>query len=64
MDLEKYFAQLVGFQITGFAFEHDEYALEPFPVFTVTNGKENLKLTVSMDSEGNGGGFVFIEGAT
>ena len=63
MNLQKYFSQLVGFEITGFHFETDEYALEPFPVFTVSNGKETLKVSLSMDSEGNGGGFAFIEAA-
>ena len=64
MNMQKYFAQLVGFEITGFHFENDEYALEPFPVFTLTKGKETLKLTLSMDTEGNGGGFAFIEAAS
>lgn len=63
MNLQQYFSQLVGFEIIGFHFENDEYALEPFPVFTVGNGKETLKLTLSMDTEGNGGGFAFIEPA-
>ena len=61
MKLDKYYNQLVGFTIKGFRFEEDEYTLKPFPVFTISKGGETLDLTLSMDSEGNGGGFAFIE---
>tara|TARA_R110000796_G_scaffold15597_5_gene49579 strand:- start:431 stop:649 length:219 start_codon:yes stop_codon:yes gene_type:complete len=63
MNMHKYYSQLIGFKIEDFRFEADEYSIEPFPVFTVSKGGEALDLTLSMDSEGNGGGFAFIETA-
>jgi hypothetical protein len=61
MNMKKYYSQLVGFTIQDFRFESDEYSLEPFPIFTIRKGGETLDVTLSMDSEGNGGGFAFIE---
>ena len=68
MNMEQYYKQLVGAQIIGFEFEEDESALEPFPVFKLMLGNPELgitpmflKLSLSMDEEGNGGGFAFIE---
>ena len=63
MNMHKYYSQLIGFKIEDFRFEVDECSIEPFPVFTVSKGGEALDLTLSMDSEGNGGGFAFIESA-
>jgi hypothetical protein len=60
MDMHKYYAQLVGCKIVDFKFEQDEYALEPFPVFTLQLGDQKIELALSMDEEGNGGGFGFI----
>ena len=62
MDLQKYYAQLVGCKIVDFKFEEDEYALSPFPVFTLQLGDQRVELALSMDEEGNGGGFGFIGG--
>jgi len=63
MDMKKYYSQLIGTKIVGFEFEKDEYSLEPFPVFTLAFGDQRIKMSISMDSEGNGGGFAFIENA-
>ena len=71
MDMKKYYAQLVGYTIVDFNFERDEYGdggEEPFPVFTLQLqgaalpvGDNKVKVSLSMDEEGNGGGFAFIE---
>ena len=63
MNMQKYYEQLVGCKIVGFRFEHDEYLTFPFPVFTLQLGSQRVELTLSMDEEGNGGGFGFIEEA-
>ena len=60
MDLQKYYAQLVGFKIVDFRFDTDEDALEPFPVFILDLDGQRVELALSMDEEGNGGGFGFI----
>ena len=61
MDMQKYYEQLVGCQIVGFRFEDDEYLTDLFPVFTLELEGQRVDLTLSMDEEGNGGGFGFIE---
>ena len=62
MDMKKYYAQLVGCKIVDFKFEDDEYALDPFPVFTLEDDKgARVVLVLSSDEEANGGGFGFIE---
>ena len=61
MDMQKYYSQLVGAKIIGFRFVDDEYALEPFPVFTLRLGGQTVEMSLSMDAEGNGGGFAFIK---
>ena len=61
MDMEKYYSQLVGAKIIGFRFVEDEYALQPYPVFTLRLGGQTVEMSLSMDAEGNGGGFAFIE---
>ena len=61
MDMQKYYEQLVGCKIVGFRFEDDEDLTGPFPVFTLQRGPQRIDLTLSMDEEGNGGGFGFIE---
>ena len=62
MNLQKYYAQLVGCKIVDFKFEEDEHALAPFPVFTLELAGQRVELALSMDEEGNGGGFGFIGG--
>ena len=61
MDMHKYYSQLIGAKVIGFRFENDEYALDPFPVFTLRLGGQTVDMSLSMDEEGNGGGFAFIE---
>ena len=62
MDIDKYYSQLVGAKIIGFEMEEDDMCfLNPFPVFTLSFGDQKVKLALSMDEEGNGGGFGFIE---
>ena len=62
MDMNKYYAQLVGCKIVDFRFDQDEDALSPFPVFTLQLDDQKVELALSMDEEGNGGGFGFIGG--
>ena len=61
MDMQKYYSQLVGAKIIGFRFDDDDYALQPYPVFTLRLGGQTFEMTLSMDEEGNGGGFAFIK---
>ena len=61
MDMQKYYEQLIGFEIVDFRLEQDEYSCAPFPVFILQLGDQKVKMTLSMDEEGNGGGFAFIE---
>ena len=62
MDMAKYYSQLVGCKIVGFKFEEDEFGAGAFPVFTLESGGQRIELALSMDEEGNGGGFGFIGG--
>ena len=61
-----YYGQLVGCTIKEFKIEDDSEIDEgfdsQFPVFVLSNGKEELKISVSQDEERNGSGFLFIEG--
>ena len=57
---QKYYEQLKGFTIESFSFNEDEYSLSPFPCFVLKKGDQKLVIEVSMDEEGNGGGFLFI----
>ena len=62
----KYYGQLVGYTIKEFKIEDnsevdDGYTDDQFPVFVLSKGKEELKISVSQDEEGNGKGFLFIE---
>ncbi len=61
-----YYGQLVGYTIKEFKIEDnsevdDGYTDDQFPVFVLSKGKEELKISVSQDEEGNGSGFLFIE---
>lgn len=60
MDMQKYYAQLVGYKIVGFRFDEDDVGC--FPVFTLDGDWGRVELALSMDEEGNGGGFGFIGG--
>ena len=60
---KKYFGQLKGYIITDFNLEVDPYdSYIKFPTFTMTKfGSPPIKVSVSQDEEGNGGGHLFIE---
>jgi hypothetical protein len=58
---QTYYEQLVGATITKYENIEDEHALDPFPCFHMTlKGGAKIKVEVSRDEEGNGGGFLFI----
>ena len=62
-----HYGQLVGYTIKEFKIEEDGYIDEDFdaqyPVFVLEKkGEEDIKISVSQDEEGNGSGFLFIEG--
>ena len=61
MNMDKYYSQLIGAKIIGFRMEEDDFALDPFPIFTLQLGNQKVDLALSMDEEGNGGGFGVIE---
>jgi hypothetical protein len=50
---------LKGYTITDFKLEK-EYDII-FPVFIMKKGGQEIKVSVSQDEEGNGGGHLFIE---
>ena len=61
MNMQKYYQQLVGATITRFDFNDEGDGLDPFPCYTVQDKDGNiLKIEISRDEEGNGGGFLFI----
>lgn len=65
MDMTFYYRQLIGFKITGFRMEEDDFGGDPFPIFTVLSpDNQQLQITVSCDPEGNGAGFLFLEEVT
>ena len=54
---DNYYKQLEGFKIKKFL----GIDAEGFPEFILTKPKyEDVKIAVSCDPEGNGGGFLFI----
>jgi hypothetical protein len=58
---DKYYADLVGSKILSFdGMMEDGDGGDGFPTFTVKfkNGEEG-QIQISMDPEGNGGGFIF-----
>jgi len=56
----KHVEPLIGFRIIGVDVEESDF--NPFTVLKVQRGDEKLDLVISQDPEGNGGGFLFIEG--
>ena len=59
----EYYKQLEGATILHYrGMQQEEHDLGPFPVFLVkfANGSVG-NIAASMDEEGNGGGFIFIE---
>ena len=63
MNMKKYYGQLVGAKILGFHFEEDEFGGGDFPVYTLEKEGTLVQMTLSMDQEGNAGGFAFLEEA-
>jgi len=61
MNMNKYYSQLVGAKVIGFRMVDEAFSISPFPVFTLQLGDQKVDLALSMDEEGNGGGFGFIE---
>ena len=61
MSMNEYFSQLVGATIDSYSSNDEDPTLVPFPTFVMTlkNG-EKVRVEVSRDPEGNGGGFLFI----
>lgn len=59
----KYYKQLEGATILHFlGMQQEKWDLAPFPVFVVKLADESINtVSISMDEEGNGGGFIFIE---
>ena len=60
----QYYGQLVGAKIVGFDLIEDDFDGELFPKFTLQLGRQKVEFTLSMDEEGNGAGFAFIEEVT
>lgn len=58
---EQYYKQLKGFKIESFELvdSGDDY-IKDFPCFVLSKGKQKIRIEVSQDEEGNGGGFLFI----
>ena len=60
----KYFGQLKGFTITNFRLETEGKDNDMIsPTFIMKKGATKIKVSVSQDEEGNGGGFLFIDDA-
>lgn len=59
----KYYKLLEGAKILKFVgMQQEEYDLQPFPVFLVRyNDVTHGYISISMDEEGNGGGFIFMD---
>ena len=58
--MEDYYRQFIGSTIQDFSLVEED-GVEPFPCFTlVQKDGSSLKVEVSRDPEGNGGGFLFI----
>ena len=57
----KYYGQLKGFAISDVDFAYCKDTESYFPTFIMKKkGYETIKVEVSRDEEGNGGGFLFI----
>ena len=57
----KYSGQLKGFAISNVDFAYCKDTESYFPTFIMKKkGYETIKVEVSRDEEGNGGGFLFI----
>tara|TARA_R100000008_G_C3570425_1_gene161758 strand:+ start:1061 stop:1396 length:336 start_codon:yes stop_codon:yes gene_type:complete len=54
-----YYSQLVGATITKFELVKEDFEGKLLPTFEAKKGKDIFYLTLSMDEEGNGPGFMF-----
>jgi hypothetical protein len=62
MNMHNYYSQLIGYKITAFRFEEDEWDGATFPVFSLQDADGNhLDIILSSDEEGNEAGFAFID---
>ena len=63
MNIKKYYNQLVEDTLSDHWLPHGRgrIFIGTMPVFTLQLGDQKVDLTLSMDEEGNGGGFGFIE---
>lgn len=65
MNMDKYYRQIIGAKIVDFHFKEDGYGADDWPVFILQLGEYNggmkIKMSLSQDPEGNGGGFAFLE---
>jgi hypothetical protein len=58
---EDYYKQLEGFKIKQYVGMVDDDGYNGFPQFIMSKrGFKDVKIDVSCDPEGNGGGFLFI----
>ena len=58
----KTYKQLIGWKIKDFKMVQCEYDTRQYwPTFIIQSGGDRLRLILSQDEEGNGGGFAFIE---
>lgn len=59
---EKHYNPLIGWTITAYREEEDEWGGDPWPIFTLKKeGFADLEVTVQCDPEGNGAGFLYYE---
>ena len=59
---KKYYNQLRGYTVIDFNLKSDPYDNDIiFPTLTMTKTGKTIKVSVSQDEEGNGGGHLFIE---
>jgi hypothetical protein len=59
--VQEYYGGLVGATITGVGFEGDDgAAYDGFAELHVEKDGQALVLTISRDSEGNGGGYLHV----
>jgi|TARA_S200002703_G_C3671278_1_gene206096 catechol-2,3-dioxygenase len=56
---EDYYKQLIGWTITAYREEEDEFGDDPTPIFTLTKPRfAPLEMVILRDPEGNGAGFA------
>jgi hypothetical protein len=59
---DDYYQQLVGYKVVSYKLDDECEDIEPFPTFILSHPKKaTVKIEVSQDPEGNGGGFLFLE---